>query len=30
MLVEHDQFKALSRSLLEGKVVYDTQGVFRR
>jgi UDP-N-acetyl-D-mannosaminuronic acid dehydrogenase len=30
MLVEHDRFKALSRSLLEGKVVYDTQGVFRR
>jgi UDP-N-acetyl-D-mannosaminuronic acid dehydrogenase len=30
MLVEHDKFKALSRNLLEGKVVFDTQGVWRR
>ena len=30
MLVEHDQFRALSRNLLEGKVVFDTQGVWRR
>ncbi|MBA8792691.1 UDP-N-acetyl-D-mannosaminuronic acid dehydrogenase [Friedmanniella endophytica] len=30
MLVEHDQFRALSRNLLEGKVVFDTQGVLRR
>jgi UDP-N-acetyl-D-mannosaminuronic acid dehydrogenase len=30
MLVEHDKFKALSRNLLEGKVLFDTQGVWRR
>ncbi len=30
MLVEHDKFKALSRNLLEGKVVFDTQGIWRR
>lgn len=29
LLVEHDQFKAMSRSLLSGKVVYDTRGVWR-
>ena len=29
MLVEHDKFKALSRNLLEGKVVYDVRGVWR-
>jgi len=29
LLVEHDKFKALSRNLLEGKVVFDTRGVWR-
>lgn len=29
LLVEHDQFQALNRSLLSGKVVYDTRGVWR-
>ena len=29
MLVEHDKFRALSRNLLEGKVVYDVRGVWR-
>ena len=29
LLVEHDQFKAMSRSLLSGKVVYDTRGAWR-
>ena len=29
MLVDHDKFKALSRNLLEGKVVYDVRGVWR-
>lgn len=29
LLVDHDQFKTLSRSLLAGKVVYDTRGVWR-
>jgi UDP-N-acetyl-D-mannosaminuronic acid dehydrogenase len=28
-LVDHDQFRSLSRSLLSGKVVYDTRGVWR-
>ncbi len=28
-LVDHDQFKSLSRSLLAGKVVYDTRGLWR-
>ncbi len=28
-LVDHDQFRSLSRSLLAGKVVYDTRGVWR-
>jgi UDP-N-acetyl-D-mannosaminuronic acid dehydrogenase len=30
LLVDHDQFKSLSRSLLGGKVVFDTRGVWRR
>jgi UDP-N-acetyl-D-mannosaminuronic acid dehydrogenase len=29
LLVEHDQFRLLNRSLLAGKVVYDTRGVWR-
>ncbi len=29
VLVEHDKFRALSRNLLEGKVVYDVRGVWR-
>jgi UDP-N-acetyl-D-mannosaminuronic acid dehydrogenase len=29
LLVEHDKFRALSRNLLEGKVVFDTRGVWR-
>jgi UDP-N-acetyl-D-mannosaminuronic acid dehydrogenase len=29
LLVEHDKFKALSRNLLEGKVVFDSRGVWR-
>ncbi|MBL8926576.1 MAG: UDP-N-acetyl-D-mannosamine dehydrogenase [Pseudonocardia sp.] len=29
LLVEHDQFLALNRSVLAGKVVYDTRGVWR-
>jgi UDP-N-acetyl-D-mannosaminuronic acid dehydrogenase len=29
LLVDHDQFRALSRSRLEGKVVYDTRGLWR-
>ncbi|HET8588478.1 MAG TPA: UDP-N-acetyl-D-mannosamine dehydrogenase [Nakamurella sp.] len=29
LLVDHDQFKALSRNLLAGKVIYDTRGVWR-
>lgn len=29
LLVDHDQFKTLSRSLLGGKVVYDTRGAWR-
>lgn len=29
LLVDHDQFKTLSRSVLGGKVVYDTRGVWR-
>jgi UDP-N-acetyl-D-mannosaminuronic acid dehydrogenase len=29
LLVDHDQFRSLSRSRLEGKVVYDTRGVWR-
>jgi UDP-N-acetyl-D-mannosaminuronic acid dehydrogenase len=29
LLVDHDQFKALSRSRLAGKVVYDTRGLWR-
>ena len=29
LLVDHDQFKALNRSLLAGKVVYDTRGAWR-
>jgi UDP-N-acetyl-D-mannosaminuronic acid dehydrogenase len=28
-LVDHDQFRSLSRSRLEGKVVYDTRGLWR-
>ena len=29
LLVDHDHFKSLSRSRLEGKVVYDTRGIWR-
>jgi UDP-N-acetyl-D-mannosaminuronic acid dehydrogenase len=29
LLVDHDQFRSLSRSRLEGKVVYDTRGLWR-
>jgi UDP-N-acetyl-D-mannosaminuronic acid dehydrogenase len=29
LLVDHDQFRAMSRSLLNGKVVYDTRGAWR-
>ena len=29
LLVDHDRFRMLSRSRLEGKVVYDTRGVWR-
>lgn len=29
LLVDHDQFRSLSRSRLEGKVVYDTRGIWR-
>lgn len=29
LLVDHDQFRSISRSRLEGKVVYDTRGVWR-
>ncbi len=29
LLVEHDQFRALNRSVLAGKVIYDTRGVWR-
>jgi UDP-N-acetyl-D-mannosaminuronic acid dehydrogenase len=29
LLVDHEQFKALNRSLLAGKVVYDTRGAWR-
>ena len=29
LLVDHDQFKTMSRSLLGGKVVYDTRGAWR-
>jgi UDP-N-acetyl-D-mannosaminuronic acid dehydrogenase len=29
LLVDHDQFKALNRSLLAGKVIYDTRGAWR-
>lgn len=29
LLVEHDHFRALNRSLLTGKVVYDTRGIWR-
>jgi UDP-N-acetyl-D-mannosaminuronic acid dehydrogenase len=28
-LVDHDQFRSLNRSLLSGKVVYDTRGIWR-
>jgi UDP-N-acetyl-D-mannosaminuronic acid dehydrogenase len=29
LLVDHDQFKRMNRSLLTGKVVYDTRGIWR-
>ncbi len=29
LLVDHDQFRSMSRSRLDGKVVYDTRGVWR-
>jgi UDP-N-acetyl-D-mannosaminuronic acid dehydrogenase len=29
LLVEHDQFRAVNRSMLAGKVVYDTRGIWR-
>jgi UDP-N-acetyl-D-mannosaminuronic acid dehydrogenase len=29
LLVDHDQFKAINRSLLGGKVIYDTRGAWR-
>jgi UDP-N-acetyl-D-mannosaminuronic acid dehydrogenase len=29
LLVDHDQFKTLNRSLLAGKVIYDTRGAWR-
>jgi UDP-N-acetyl-D-mannosaminuronic acid dehydrogenase len=29
LLVDHDQFKSLNRSLLAGKVLYDTRGAWR-
>lgn len=29
LLVDHDQFRTLNRSLLEGKVIYDTRGIWR-
>ncbi|QIX27849.1 UDP-N-acetyl-D-mannosamine dehydrogenase [Nocardioides sp. JQ2195] len=30
LLVDHDHFRSLSRSRLEGKIVYDTCGLWRR
>ncbi len=29
LLVDHDQFKTMNRSLLAGKVLYDTRGAWR-
>ena len=29
LLVDHDQFKTINRSLLAGKVLYDTRGAWR-
>jgi UDP-N-acetyl-D-mannosaminuronic acid dehydrogenase len=29
LLVDHDQFKGINRSLLAGKVIYDTRGILR-
>jgi UDP-N-acetyl-D-mannosaminuronic acid dehydrogenase len=29
LLVDHDQFRSLNRSLLAGKVIYDTRGAWR-
>lgn len=29
LLVDHDSFKSLNRSMLTGKVVYDTRGIWR-
>jgi UDP-N-acetyl-D-mannosaminuronic acid dehydrogenase len=29
LLVDHDHFRSLNRSRLDGKVVYDTRGVWR-
>ena len=29
VLVDHDHFRSLSRSRLDGKVVYDTRGIWR-
>lgn len=29
VLVDHDHFRSLSRSRLEGKIVYDTRGIWR-
>ena len=29
LLVDHDQFRAMNRSWLAGKVVYDTRGIWR-
>jgi UDP-N-acetyl-D-mannosaminuronic acid dehydrogenase len=29
LLVDHDQFKAVDRSLIEGKTIYDCRGAWR-
>jgi UDP-N-acetyl-D-mannosaminuronic acid dehydrogenase len=29
LLVDHDQFRAMNRTWLAGKVVYDTRGIWR-
>ena len=29
VLVDHDHFRSLSRSRLDGKIVYDTRGIWR-
>jgi UDP-N-acetyl-D-mannosaminuronic acid dehydrogenase len=29
LLVDHDQFRVINRSMLAGKVLYDTRGAWR-